>query len=179
MWLIEPSCFLSLVRPLWLELPYMPRPYYITCAGCTWLDSKVISTKSSKAAIHENIDIRKFSTVQVKALCSHAVICHTSPLSLRCWTSTILPTTTSPSLTPASSCWRFHATLASQFLRRSCAMPSTSANQLTLMTMLEWTYRYIDIVMRYWCLENVYHPGYTVLGKDGDLLPIKPLSWLW
>ena len=63
----------------------------------------------------------------------------------RCWTSTILRTTTFPSPTHASFCSKCRATPASLFWRRSCDMPSTSASLLTLMIMPESTYRLGDV----------------------------------
>ena len=50
-----------------IELACTPRPYYISCVACTWFRQQIceiISTKSSKLTIHENLDPRKFSTIQ-------------------------------------------------------------------------------------------------------------------
>lgn len=124
---------------------------------------------------------KKFKPIPVQPIRSNlstAMLRYTTPLlsspSLRCWTSTILLTTTSQSPIPASSCWRFHATPASQFSRRSCAMPSTSANQLTPMTMLEWTYRYSLFTRSpYWCLGSFSIQFIHSWKKDRNLLPIR------
>ena len=46
-------------------------PIYITCAACAWFRQRIceiISTKSSKTTIRENLDPRKFSAIRYSLL---------------------------------------------------------------------------------------------------------------